>query len=85
MFANLTVCGSIAGDGSMLGFIPNNAKVPAIPTTVERMKPDFDLSTRYHSTGFTSARVRETWSVDCQGNFLCVIMVSTVETEGLSD
>jgi hypothetical protein len=70
MFASVNFGGCIAGDGTMSGLIPNNTNVPAIPTTVERMKPGFDRSIRYHSTGFTSARVNETCSVDCQGNRL---------------
>lgn len=61
----------MAGDGTISGLICNNAKVPAVPTTAERMKPGFDLSMTYHSTGFTSARVDDTCSVDCQGSFLC--------------
>ena len=42
--------------------------VPQRPTKADRRKPAFDRSRRYQSTGLTSARVRETWSVDCQGS-----------------
>lgn len=62
----------MAGDGTMFGLISNNAKVPTIPITAEKMNPDLDLSIKYHSTGFTRARVKETCNVDCQGNRLCI-------------
>lgn len=72
----------MAGDSTMSGLICSKAEVPTIPTTAENMKPGFDLSTKYHSTGFTSARVKETCRVDCQGNFLCKIMFSTAKMKG---
>ena len=70
MFASVALIDSIAGEGTILGLISNNMKVPKIPTTADNMKPAFDRSITYHSTGLTSARVRETCIVDCQGNFL---------------
>lgn len=70
MFASVALGSRIAGDGTILGLISNNMKVPKIPTIADKMKPAFDRSIRYQSTGLTSARVRETCIVDCQGNFL---------------
>lgn len=74
---NVTRAGCMAGDGIMLGLISSKAKVPAIPTTAERINPGLDLSTRYHNTGFTRARVKETCRVDCQGNFLIAKAIPT--------
>lgn len=50
--------------------MPNKTSDPATPTSDDKIKPGFDLSTRYHNTGFARASVNETWSVDCQGSFL---------------
>ena len=52
----------------MFGFTPKQIAVPAMPTIVDRRKPAFDRSTRYHNTGFTSASVREACRVDSQGS-----------------
>jgi len=60
----------VAGDGTISGLMPSNAKVPAMPTSEDSRNPGFDLSTKYHNTGFARARVKETCSVDCQGSFL---------------
>lgn len=58
----------VAGEGTIPGLTPSNTAVPVRPTTVERMKPGLERSMRYHNTGLTSARVRETWRVDCHGS-----------------
>ena len=63
--------GVIDGVGTMLGSIPNITTVPMTPTVVDRTKPGFDLSMRYHNTGLTRARVNETCKVDCQGSLRC--------------
>lgn len=60
----------VAGEGIMSGFETSNKAVPVAPTAVERMKPGFERSIRYHNTGFTSARVRLACRVDVQGSFL---------------
>ena len=53
----------------MLGLIPRHSAIPASPTTEERRNPALDRSTRYQSTGFTSASVRDTCKVDSHGSF----------------
>lgn len=58
----------VAGEGTISGFTPSSTTVPAIPTIADRKKPGFERSTRYHKTGFTSASVRDTCKVDCQGS-----------------
>ena len=50
----------VAGDGTMPGFTRSRIAVPVNPTMVERRKPGLERSMRYHSTGLTSASVRET-------------------------
>ena len=65
----LTLGDGVAGGGTISGLTPSITAVPARPTMVERRKPGFERSIRYHSTGLASASVRETWSVDCQGSF----------------
>jgi len=59
---------TIAGEGTMSGLTANKTAVPVIPTTVDSKKPALERSTRYHSTGLTSARVSETCKVDCHGS-----------------
>ena len=59
--------GAGAGESTRLGLMASETAVPERPTTVERMNPGFDRSTRYHSTGLTNANVNETCSVDCHG------------------
>lgn len=59
---------TIAGEGTISGLTADKTAVPAIPTIAESTKPGLERSTRYHSTGLTSARVRETCKVDCQGS-----------------
>lgn len=61
----------VAGGGTMSGLTPRRTAVPVMPTMAERMKPGFDRSMRYQSTGLTSARVKETCRVDCQGSLRC--------------
>lgn len=58
-----------AGGGTIFGLIPRHNAVPASPTTEERRNPALDRSTRYQSTGFTSAKVRDTCKVDSHGSF----------------
>lgn len=78
MFENVAFCCPMAGEGTISGLISNNAKVPTMLTTADKMKPGFDLSIRYHSKGFTSARVEDNCNVDCHDNFLYKAMISTV-------
>jgi len=59
--------GAGAGEGTMSGFMLKHIAVPVSPTIVERIKPGFERSTRYHSTGLTNANVSETCNVDCHG------------------
>ena len=58
------------GDGTISGLMLRSAIVPPMPTIVDSKNPVFDLSTRYHNTGFARANVTETCSVDCHGSFL---------------
>lgn len=83
-FARDNFCGCMAGDGTISGLTSSNTIVPATPTTADKMKPGFDLSIRYHRTGFASASVRETCRVDCQGNFLCSISIRTRNDRGMN-
>ena len=53
----------------MSGLTPSRTAVPAMPTSAERMKPGFERSIRYHRTGLTRAKVKETCKVDCHGSF----------------
>lgn len=57
-----------AGGGTMSGLTPRHSAVPAMPTMVESRNPALDRSIKYHSTGFTSARVSETCKVDSHGS-----------------
>ena len=59
----------VAGGGTISGLTPSSTAVPAIPTRAERMNPGLDRSMRYHSTGLTRAKVKETCKVDCHGSF----------------
>ena len=59
----------VDGGGTISGFTPSSTAVPAVPTRAERMNPGLDRSIRYHSTGLTSAKVKETCRVDCHGSF----------------
>jgi hypothetical protein len=59
-----------AGDGIMSGLEARRSAVPVAPTALERIKPGFDRSIMYQRTGFTSARVREAWSVEVHGSRL---------------
>lgn len=61
-----------AGEGTISGLTPKAMAVPARPTSMERKKPGFERSTRYQSTGLTSAKVRDTCDVDCHGSLRCV-------------
>lgn len=58
----------VAGEGTISGFTPSSTAVPATPTMADRKKPGLERSTMYHRTGLTSASVRETCRVDCQGS-----------------
>ena len=60
--------GTGAGGGTIFGLIPRHSAVPTIPTMVESRNPALDRSIKYHSTGFTSARVSETCKVDSHGS-----------------
>ena len=60
-----------AGAGTIPGFVPRSTAVPVSPTTEESTRPGLDRSMMYHSTGFTSASVSETCSVDCHGSLRC--------------
>ena len=63
-------CGDgAAGVGTICGFTQTHTAVPVMPTMVDRKIPGFERSTRYHRSGFTKAKVSDTWSVDCQGSF----------------
>jgi len=53
-------CGETAGRGTSSGFVQSTTKVPDIPTAVERAKPAFERSIKYHKKGLARARVRET-------------------------
>ena len=58
----------VAGGGTISGFTPSSIAVPAIPTMADRTKPGFERSIKYHKTGLTSASVKDTCKVDCQGS-----------------
>ena len=73
MFIALARGDEAAGDGTISGLTPKAMAVPARPTSMERRKPGFERSTRYQSTGFTRAKVRDTCVVDCQGSLRCII------------
>lgn len=62
-----------AGEGIISGLILSTANIPVNPTMVDRAKPGFERSTRYHRTGLARESVRETWSVDCQGTLRCQV------------
>lgn len=64
----------LVGAGTISGLSPRMVPVPASPTSVDRMKPGLELSTRYHSTGFTRARVSDACAVDCQGSLRCDVV-----------
>lgn len=57
-------------DGMNSGRKPRITHIPAMPTIVEREKPVFVRSIKYHRTGFARARVTEACVVDCQGSLL---------------
>lgn len=56
----------LVGAGTISGLSPRMVPIPASPTTVDRIKPGLERSTRYHSTGLTRARVSDACAVDCQ-------------------
>jgi hypothetical protein len=60
-----------AGEGIMSGLEARRRAVPVAPTALERMKPGFERSIRYQSTGLTRARVRDACSVEAQGSLRC--------------
>ena len=77
-----------AGAGTIPGFVPRSTAVPVSPTTEESTSPGLDRSMMYHSTGFTSASVREACSVDCHGSLRCrwdVSLLRRGEGEETSD
>ena len=59
-----------AGDG-ITGLTPRAKAVPIKATVAERRNPGLLRSTRYQRTGLTNANVKDTWSVDVHGSFLC--------------
>lgn len=59
-----------AGAGTISGFVTRIKAVPVTPMKDDKARPGFERSMRYHSTGFTRASVRDSWRVDCHGNFL---------------
>ena len=66
------ICGpspTVEGNGTISGLTTNKTTVPMTPTADENAKPALLRSMRYQSTGFASASVRDTCSVDCQGSF----------------
>lgn len=73
-----------AGDGKMAGLDNESNEVPRAPIVAERISPGLERSIRYHRAGLTSASVKETWSVDVQGSFLCayVSITSSKATRG---
>lgn len=50
----------VAGAGTISGSTPKAIAVPARPTSIDRRKPGLERSTKYHRTGLTRARVRDT-------------------------
>ena len=52
----------------MFGLESRRRAVPVVPTAVEKRKPGFDRSIRYHRTGFTTARVKDAWRVEAHGS-----------------
>jgi hypothetical protein len=69
-----------AGEGIISGFETRRRAVPVAPTAVERMKPGFERSIRYHKTGLTKARVKEACRVEVQGSFLYIHKSATFPT-----
>ena len=61
----------LVGAGITEGFTKNRISVPKKPMTPLSVKPVDVRSRRYQRTGFARVRVRESWRVDDQGNFLC--------------
>lgn len=68
-----------AGDGNNAGFDNERREVPSAPTVAEKTKPGLERSIIYHKTGLTRASVREAWSVDVHGSFLCHLISSIHE------
>ena len=54
--------------GIIRGFKPNRIALPVRPTTLDKRKPGFDLSIRYHRKGFTRASVAEACSDEVHGS-----------------
>ena len=59
------------GDGRTSGFERNMKDVRMEVTMRERDSPGLLRSSIYHRAGLTRARVRVSWSVDCQGRRRC--------------
>jgi hypothetical protein len=60
----------LVGAGITEGFTKNKISVPKKPIAPLSVKPVHVRSRRYQRTGFARVRVRESWSVEDQGNFL---------------
>jgi hypothetical protein len=56
-----------AGEGRTSGFERKMKEVRMDVVTSEKYTPFRDRSSMYHNAGFTRARVRVSWRVDCQG------------------
>ena len=55
------------GDGNAVGLERNTTEVRMEVTMSENDRPGLLRSRIYHKAGLTSARVRVSWRVDCQG------------------
>ena len=55
------------GEGRTSGLDRNMKDVRIDVTVSETERPGFERSSIYHRAGFTRARVKVSWRVDCQG------------------
>jgi hypothetical protein len=59
------------GEGRTSGFERKMSEVRIEVTVSDTERPGFERSRMYHKAGFTSASVRVSWRVDCQGRRRC--------------
>jgi len=68
------------GEGSTFGFERKINDVTMEVTVSETERPGFERSRMYQRAGLTRARVRVSWSVDCQGRRRCGRRISACST-----
>ena len=64
------------GAGIISGLTPSSRRVPAKENEAESTNPARERSISHQRRGLTRASVPEACSVDAQGSFRCVVMVS---------